>query len=113
MTKFTINLDGEDTEIEVTRQGNHLHVTYNGSTAELELIHTDGADLLLEQILADGSRQRIRAAGHTDFPRVKAPLRGGASFSSTPQNGVPTSKGVDAEEGRNRAWETGTSQIIK
>ena len=65
MTKFTINLDGEDTEIEVTRQGNHLHVTYNGSTAEIDLIHADGADLLLEQILPDGSRQRIRAAGHT------------------------------------------------
>ena len=65
MTKFTINLDGDDTEIEVTRQGNHLHVTYNGQTAELNLIHTDGAELLLEQILPDGSRQRIRAAGHT------------------------------------------------
>ena len=65
MTKFTLNLNGEDTEVEVTRQGNHLHVTYDGHTAELELVHTAGSALLLEQILPDGSRQRIRAAGHT------------------------------------------------
>ena len=65
MTKFTINLDGEDTEIEVTRQGNHLHVTYNGQIAELDLVHQDGSELLLEQVLADGTRQRIRTAGHT------------------------------------------------
>ena len=65
MTKFTINLHGEDTEIEVTRQGNHLRVTYDGQTAEVELIHADGPDLFLEQILPDGSRHRIRAAGHT------------------------------------------------
>ncbi|NHZ71976.1 MAG: hypothetical protein GWP17_02690 [Aquificales bacterium] len=65
MTKFTINLHGEDTEIEVTRQGTHLHVTYDGQTAEVELIYTDGSDLLLEQILANGSRRRIRTAGHT------------------------------------------------
>lgn len=65
MTKFTINLDGEDTEVEVTRQGNHLHVTYNGQTAELELVHSEGPELLLEQVLADGSHRRIRTAGHT------------------------------------------------
>ncbi|MBE2221491.1 MAG: acetyl-CoA carboxylase biotin carboxyl carrier protein subunit [Anaerolineae bacterium] len=65
MTKFTLNLDGEEQEVEVTRQGNHLHVTYADKTAELELVHTDGAELLLEKILADGSRRRIRAAGHT------------------------------------------------
>lgn len=65
MAQFTLNLDGEDTEVEVTRQGNHLHVTYDGHTSELELVHTDGAALILEQILPDGSRQRIRAAGHT------------------------------------------------
>jgi biotin carboxyl carrier protein len=65
MTKFTLNLDGEDTQVEVTRQGNHLHITYDGHTAELDLVHTDGSALILEQILPDGSRQRIRAAGHT------------------------------------------------
>lgn len=65
MTKFTLNLNGEDTEVEVTRQGNHLHVTYDGHTAELDLVHTDGSALILEQILPDGSRQRIRAAGYT------------------------------------------------
>lgn len=65
MTKFTINLGDEDTEIEVTRQGNHLHVTYNGHTSEVDLIYADGPELLLEQILPDKARHRIRTVGHT------------------------------------------------
>lgn len=64
MTKFTITHHGEETEIEVTRQGNQLHISRNGQTAEVELMQTDGAALLLEQMLADGSRHRIRTAGH-------------------------------------------------
>jgi biotin carboxyl carrier protein len=64
MTKFTITHHGEETEIEVTRQGNHLHVTQNGQTAEIELVQADGPALLLEQVLPDGSRRRIRAVGH-------------------------------------------------
>ncbi|PID86953.1 MAG: hypothetical protein CSB13_01820 [Chloroflexi bacterium] len=64
MTKFTLNLDGEDVDFEVTRQGNHLHITQDGHTAELELVHTQGAALLLEFILPDGTRKRMRAARH-------------------------------------------------
>ena len=59
MTKFTLNVNGEEAEIEVTRQGSHLHVTRNGRIAEVELLHQDGPALLL----AHGS-QRIRAIGH-------------------------------------------------
>jgi biotin carboxyl carrier protein len=65
MTKFTINLHGKDTDIEVTRQGSRLHINLEGVTAEVELIHADGAQLLLEHILPDGSRRRLRTASHT------------------------------------------------
>ncbi len=64
MTKFTLNLDGEDIDFEVTRQGSHLHITRNGQTAELELIHANGPELLLEYILPNGTRKRTRAARH-------------------------------------------------
>jgi biotin carboxyl carrier protein len=59
MTKLTINVNGEETEIEVTRQGNRLSITRNGRTAEVELLHQDGPSLLLAH-----GRQRIRAIGH-------------------------------------------------
>lgn len=49
--------------MEVTRQGDKLRVTYDGNSAELELVHRDGSSILLEQILPDGSRRRIRVAG--------------------------------------------------
>jgi biotin carboxyl carrier protein len=65
MTKFIVTLNGEETEMEVTRQGNHLHIAYDGHTAEVELVQADGPTLLLEHILPDGTRQRIRAAGHS------------------------------------------------
>jgi biotin carboxyl carrier protein len=59
MSKFTVNVNGEEAEIEVTRQGSRLHITRSGRTAEVELLHQDGPALLL----AHGSR-RIRAIGH-------------------------------------------------
>ena len=65
MAKFTVNLNDQETDLEVTRQGNFLHVTYNGHTAEIELLHGEGPALLLERIRPDGTRQRIHAAGHT------------------------------------------------
>ncbi len=65
MAKFTLNLNGQDTDVEVTRQGQFFHVCYDGQTAEVELVHVDGPAFLLEQVRDDGSRQRIRAAGQT------------------------------------------------
>ncbi len=64
MAKFKIELHGEEGEVEVTRQGNTLHVSHNGSTAELQIMHEEGAAFLLEQLQTDGIRKRIRAAGH-------------------------------------------------
>ncbi len=65
MAKITINLNGQETDLEVTRQGNLFHVATDGHTAEIELIHADGPALLLEFVRPDGTRRRIRAAGHT------------------------------------------------
>ena len=66
MAKFKIGIDGEEVELEVTRQGNNFRVTRDGQTVDLNLLHTNGRHFLLEQIADDGKRQRIRAAGHAD-----------------------------------------------
>ena len=66
MAKFKIGIDGEEVELEVTRQGNNFRVTRDGQTVDLHLLHTNGRHFLLEQIADDGKRQRIRAAGHAD-----------------------------------------------
>ncbi|MCZ7668640.1 MAG: hypothetical protein M5U34_16330 [Chloroflexi bacterium] len=51
MSKFTININETDTDLEVTRQGDHLHITFDGETAEVELVYSDGPRLLLEQVM--------------------------------------------------------------
>jgi len=63
MAKFTVNLNHQETDLEVTRQGQTLHVTQNGQTAVVEILHTAGPALLLEYVQPDGSR-RLRVAGH-------------------------------------------------
>jgi len=64
MAKFTINLNHQETDLDVTRQGHTLHVAHGGQTAVVEILHTDGPALLLEYVQPDGSRRRLRVAGH-------------------------------------------------
>lgn len=66
MAKFSININDQTRELEVTRQGGRLHVAYgDGQTAELEVIQANGAAFLLERFWPDGRRERIHAAGYT------------------------------------------------
>jgi len=64
MAKFRINFNGEECEAEVSQQGNTLHVTRNGKTDELLLLQQDDRSFVLQWLLPDGRRRRIRAAGH-------------------------------------------------
>ncbi len=67
MAKFTVQLNNQEIDLEVTRQGNRLHVIgagQDGRSAEITLIHADGPTLLLEYTPPDGARRRIRLAGH-------------------------------------------------
>ena len=66
MTTFKVNVNGQVTTVEVTRQGNTLHVVHDNKSVELRLIHEDGPFIVLEQIQPDGSRRIIRTAGHAD-----------------------------------------------
>ena len=63
MTQFKIELLGEESEIEITRQGAALRVTRDGNTADLQLLHQDGLSFVVEWILPSGQRRRIRGAG--------------------------------------------------
>lgn len=64
MATFKINLNRQDIEFEVTRQGDVLHVWQNGEPLEVRLVAQDETTLLLEQTLPDGRRQRVRVAAH-------------------------------------------------
>jgi biotin carboxyl carrier protein len=66
MTTFKVNVNGQIATVEVTRQGNTLHVVHDNKSVELRLIHEDGPFIVLEQIQPDGSRRIIRTAGHAD-----------------------------------------------
>lgn len=66
MAKFKLALNGQEAEIEATRQGNQVCVTQADETAVLHLIHADGPQLVLEREFPDGRRQQFRVAGHVD-----------------------------------------------
>lgn len=65
MATVKVLVDGVEEEMAVTRQGDALRVARGDDTAVLHLIARDGPAFLLEQEMADGSRRRIRVAGHS------------------------------------------------
>jgi biotin carboxyl carrier protein len=66
MAKFKLNLNGEEAEIEATRQGSMVSVTWDGETAVLYIIYSDGGEIVLEREYPDGQREKIHLAGHVD-----------------------------------------------
>ena len=64
MTKFKVNLDGQECEIEALRQGDHLRVTRAGQTADLQILHVDNFTFVIGYEQPDGTRRCIRAAAH-------------------------------------------------
>jgi len=64
MAKFKIELQGNESEVEVTRQGNSLHIVRDKQSFELLLNHQNGQSFVFELLLPGGMRRRIRAAGH-------------------------------------------------
>jgi len=66
MAKFKLALNGQEKEVEVTRQGNQVCVTREGETAVLHLKHADGSQLVIEREFPDGRRQQFRVAGRVD-----------------------------------------------
>lgn len=72
MPKFQLKLNDETCEVEVTRSGDALQIVRDGQTAVLNILHQEGNVLVLEQIQADGRRQRVRAAVHRDGDKRQA-----------------------------------------
>ncbi len=65
MATFKINLNQEEVELEATRQGETLRIWRDGEPVEVQVVAQDEATFLLEQVLPNGRRQRIRVAAHT------------------------------------------------
>jgi biotin carboxyl carrier protein len=66
--RFKVLLNNEEKEIDVTRQGDRLRVSYDDLSFEARFIHTDEAHFVLEVIEPGPEdficRKRIRAAGY-------------------------------------------------
>lgn len=63
--KFKVKLNGQEHELEVTRQGEQVWVTHEGRVVPLRLLHQDGAYRVLEIEPEDGSRPQLRLALHS------------------------------------------------
>lgn len=66
MPQIKVNLNNEESELEALRQGDHLRVTRDGQTAELQILYADEATFVIGFERPDGTRQCIRAAAHVD-----------------------------------------------
>lgn len=64
MPRFKFDFHNTQSEVEITRQGNSLHVSRDKQSFELLLKHQDGQFFVLEMLYPDGRRRQIRAAGH-------------------------------------------------
>ena len=64
--KFKVRLGSEEKEIEVSRQGDRLRISYDGQTTEARLVYTEGPHFVLETEEPSGRRRQIRAAGFRD-----------------------------------------------
>jgi biotin carboxyl carrier protein len=83
MPPIRLELNGSETVIEATRQGDRFRVSFAGTTATLRLLHTGdehrkGTSFVLERELPDGTCQRIRAVGHADGDRRQMWVNGRA-----------------------------------
>ncbi len=66
MAKIQVKLNNEESEFEVLRQGDHLRVTRDGQTAELQILYAEDATFVIGFERPDGTRQCIRAAAHVE-----------------------------------------------
>ena len=81
--KVKVNVNGQERELEVSRQGDRLRITYEGQTREVRVLHTDGAHFVLEYDQPSGhhvQRRRLRAAGHIDGDRRQLWVNGSTVF---------------------------------
>ncbi|MCL4869554.1 MAG: hypothetical protein KJ063_11340 [Anaerolineae bacterium] len=62
--KFKVQLNGEEQELEVTRQGEQVWVTQAGRVTPLRLLQQDGPFLIVEMEQEDGARPQLRFALH-------------------------------------------------
>jgi len=63
MAVYRIELNGEESEIQVERNGDRLKITRDGTTTTVRLVYDDGIAFTLERELPQGGFQNIRAAG--------------------------------------------------
>lgn len=67
--KVTVNVDGEERELEVIRKGEQLRISYGDQVVDVRIVYTEGPHFVLEYDQEAGARQRrrrLRAAGYVD-----------------------------------------------
>lgn len=81
--KVKVDVNGQEREMEVSRQGDRLRISYGGQTREVRVLHTDGAHFVLEYEQPAGPYQqqrRLRAAGHVDGDQRQLWVNGSIVF---------------------------------
>ena len=67
--KVTVNVDGEERQLEVIRKGEQLRISYGDRVVDVRVVYTEGPHFVLEYDQESGThrrRRRLRAAGYVD-----------------------------------------------
>ena len=76
MSKFRLSLYGKEHDVEITRQGQKLHVAADGLTAELQLVEQDGPSFIIALTDTNGVHKQIHGAGYADGDRRQLWING-------------------------------------
>lgn len=66
MGKLKVHVCDEVVALEATRQGDVLHIVRDGVETTLHLVTQQDGAFLLEEVLPDGQRRRLRVLAHLD-----------------------------------------------
>ncbi len=69
MPKMTLQLGDTSAEIHVSRQGDRLQIKRDDTSAEIEIVDSSPAGLVLAWLRPDGQRERVRLFGATNGDR--------------------------------------------
>lgn len=76
MAHFKLALNGEEKMFEATRQGSQIRIADESGATVLHLLSESGEVMILEAERPDGSRRRLRLAGHRDGDKRQLWLNG-------------------------------------
>jgi biotin carboxyl carrier protein len=112
--KVTVSVDGEERELEITRNGEQLRISYGDHVVDVRVVYTEGPHFVLEYDQQVGSRRhrrRLRAAGYVDGDHRQIWVNGSmVQYERVPEQ--PADTGVATEASLSASIPAVVSEVL-